>query len=188
MPNWCNNSVVFTHENPAMITRIKRVIDMDDGFFNDFVHMPEELLSTDKGFFGNDDERQKQMEKDNKRNKQKYGYADWYDFANGEWGTKWDVSGQDLQVFDEGETWISINFDTAWCPPIEFYRKMEESHGYQVDAEYSETGCGFVGTYSQGHDQCYSYSCKEDLESIPSDLVEGFCLEDMFDEYEEEQE
>jgi len=188
MPNWCNNSVVFTHENPDMIARIKRVIDMDNGFFNDFVHMPDELMHTDKGFFGNDVEKQEKMEKANKRNLKKYGYKDWYDFANGEWGCKWDVSGQDLQVFDEGENHIGVSFDTAWSPPTDFFRKMEDSHGYQVEAEYCEIGCGFVGTYSDGHEQTYSYSCKEDLKDIPSDLVEGFCLEEIFDEDEEENE
>jgi hypothetical protein len=183
MPNWCNNSVVFNHENPEMIARINRVIDGDTNFFNEFVVMPEELMNTDKGFFS-DDDKQEAMEKANNRNLKKYGYKDWYDFAVGEWGTKWDVAGCDLQVFDSGPNHIGISFDTAWNPPIEFFRKMEDSHGYIVDAEYSETGCCYVGTYSNGHDQTYSYNCKKDLENIPSDLVEGFCLEEMFDEYE----
>lgn len=188
MPNWCNNSVVFTHENPDMIARIKRVIDSDAGFFNEFVSMPDDLMHTDKGFFGGDTKKQEAMEKANKRNLKKYGYKDWYDFANGEWGTKWDVAGCNLQVFDEGPNHIGINFDTAWSPPLDFYRKMEDSHGFDINAEYSETGCGFVGTYSDGCDECYSYSRKEDLENIPSDLVEGHCLADIFDEDEEENE
>jgi len=185
MPNWCENSVSFTHENPEMIQRIKRVIESDDSLFNEFVPMHSDLMNTDKGFFKEDTDKQKAMEKANNRNIKKHGYKDWYDFAINEWGTKWDVAGSDLMEYDSGPNWIAFTFSTAWTPPIEFYRKMEESHGYDVNAEYSEIGCCFVGKYSHGHDECYSYDCRNDLELIPSDLVEGFQLESMFDDEEE---
>ena len=48
-----------------------------------------------------------------------------YNTAVEEWGTKWDISGGDVNVSEDGKSadgW----FETAWSPAIAAYEKLEE--------------------------------------------------------------
>jgi hypothetical protein len=45
----------------------------------------------------------------------KYGHADWYDWANENWGTKWNPGSVTLN--EESDTSIEYAFDTAWSAP-----------------------------------------------------------------------
>jgi len=73
---------------------IKRAYDaLERGeFLQEFIPVPEELKETMAGSYG-DDEKQKALEAQQKRNVEKYGYSNWYDYCVGEWGTKWDCGG-----------------------------------------------------------------------------------------------
>ena len=44
-----------------------------------------------------------------RRYKEEYGYDNWYDWANHNWGTKWGCCDNE---FKDNEYW----FNTAWCP------------------------------------------------------------------------
>ena len=54
--------------------------------------MPEELNIT-SGFLGNGAE-QAELEAKSKANKEKYGYANWYDWCVSNWSTKWNAGGE----------------------------------------------------------------------------------------------
>ena len=41
MPNWCKNTVTFTHKDPAAIQRIADTVNADKPLFQEFVPMPE---------------------------------------------------------------------------------------------------------------------------------------------------
>ena len=46
--------------------------------------------------------------------KKMYGADNWYDWANDNWGTKWDTN--EAYIQDDG--WLlRYDFTTAWCPP-----------------------------------------------------------------------
>jgi hypothetical protein len=71
------------------------------------------------------------------------------------WGTKWDVSWDDITVMCSMDDRISLSFDTAWAPPIAFYDFLM-SKGIKVNAIYLEMGVEYVGSYDLGFDDCYS--------------------------------
>lgn len=57
--------------------------------------------------------------------KSEYGYDNWYDWRNNNWGTKWDIKGEVHvdDLYDEGCTLI---FQTAWSPPEPIVVKLQE--------------------------------------------------------------
>ena len=184
MPNWCQNNVTFKHNNQTQIDKIKQAIENEE-LFNAFVPVPEELKNTISGFLGNDTPDQQALELKQKSNIEKYGYSNWYDFCNAQWGTKWDVN--DIYTVEENPNEITLSFDTAWCPPLEFYRAMENL-GYEIQAYYYEGGCCFAGEYnSEEGTSEYSW---DDLESakqnIPQHIDAEFNIIEYMEELEEE--
>jgi len=73
---------------------------------------------------------------------------EWYGWAIANWGTKWDID--EGHMVEQGEGFVTIAFLSAWSPPIEAYRKMEEQFGFRIVAEYAEPGMCFRGTYKDG--------------------------------------
>ena len=49
MPNWCNNSVVLRHSDPAMVERARKGFN-DGGLFSELIPCPQELSDTVSGF------------------------------------------------------------------------------------------------------------------------------------------
>ena len=88
MPNWCNNSVVLKHNDPAMIERARKAFN-GEGLLQEFIPVPQELRDTVSGSMGED--KREAHEAQQKANVEKYGYANWYDFCVNEWGTKWEI-------------------------------------------------------------------------------------------------
>ena len=67
----------------------------------------------------------------------------WYDWNIENWGTKWDISAE-LQVDNEDE--LCYQFDSAWGPPIAWFRKVAEKYTLlSFFIEYEEIGCDFWG-------------------------------------------
>lgn len=64
------------------------------------------------------------------------------------WGTKWDIQISSNDI--DGDTLTSAE-DTAWSPPVAFYRYMS-NNGFEVEAGYYEPGCGFYGNFMNGCD------------------------------------
>jgi Ferredoxin-like domain in Api92-like protein len=52
------------------------------------------------------------------------GAADWYDWANMNWGTKWNAS--EFKVIREEPGRYECRFETAWRPPEPVYVKLAE--------------------------------------------------------------
>lgn len=176
MPNWCSNHVMFWHEDPAMIKRLYDAAQRDE-LFSEFVPVPTKLKETVADH------------KDNPDNLEEHGYSSWYDFCVNEWGTKWEASNINLDL-DETANAINGFFETAWGPPIAFYRKLNEL-GFQIDAEYYEEGMQFCGTYDNANDdQYFNYDFDNEnwRDGLPEHLAEY--LEDSYEmhlEYLKEQ-
>ena len=112
-----------------------------------------------------------------------------YDWCVDNWGTKWDVSGDNGYTRPNPNT-LKISFDSAWAPPLEAYRAMEEL-GFEVKAMYYEPGMCFCGIYEDGSDDYYEYdemTAGEVADTIPTELDEEFCISDQMAEWEAEQE
>jgi hypothetical protein len=145
MPNWCNNSVVITHDFPEMIARAKTAFEAGR-LLDEFIPVPKALIDTVSGSFS-DDEEQRKLKEQSAANLATYGYANWYDFCVNEWGTKWDI-GNDGECQDV-ENGLQLTFDSAWSPPVEAYKRLEEQ-GFHIEAMYYEPGVAFCGEYTTG--------------------------------------
>jgi hypothetical protein len=112
-----------------------------------------------------------------------------YDWCVSNWGTKWDVGGDNGYIRPNPNT-LKISFESAWAPPTEAYRKMEEL-GFEVKAMYYEPGMAFAGLYEDGFDDYYEYSdmnAAEVSDTLPVELDEEFGISDYMADWEAEQE
>jgi hypothetical protein len=184
MPNWCSNNLTLTHKDPAMITRAKEALNRGE-FLQEFIPCPQELKDTLAGSSG-DPIEEAENKKKTAENLEKHGYANWYDFHVGEWGTKWDIDDQGgCDVTEDGLT-LNTYFDSAWAPPTEAYMKLEDL-GFGVNAMYFEPGIGFAGWYQDGHDDFYevgSMTSDQVAEELPVELDETFAISEGMREWE----
>ena len=186
MPNWCNNTLTLTHEDPAMILRAKEALDRGE-FLSEFIPVPEDLKIV-AGSVGDPDE-QKELERKTAENREKYGYGNWYDFCVGAWGTKWDVGGDGQTDIHPDGKMLHTTFDSAWSPPIGAYERLEEL-GFGVNAMYFEGGMAYAGEYSDGCDNEINLEgmSADDIENDHPELDEAFGISENMREYEAENE
>lgn len=72
----------------------------------------------------------------------KYGYYDWYDWSNANWGTKWNACDC---VINMNEGWVE--FETAWCMPEPIMNKIfEDNPGCVIVFIWSDED--YTGTYT----------------------------------------
>jgi hypothetical protein len=93
----------------------------------------------------------------------------WYTHNINAWGTKWDVTGGD--VVKKSKHSITLVFDTAWSPPLNFYEFLYDNE-WGVEAHYYESGMNFVGRWFNGDDEYYEIPASGDeiVEMIPEDI------------------
>jgi len=184
MPNWCNNTLTLTHEDPAMILRAKEALDRGE-FLNEFIPVPEQLKIV-AGSVG-DPVEQAKLEADTARNREELGYGNWYDFCVGEWGTKWDVGGDGQTDIHPDGKMLHTSFDSAWSPPVNAYDKLVEL-GFGVNAMYYEGGMGYAGAYDEHGDQEINIEglSADEIEQNHPELDEAFAISESIREYEAE--
>lgn len=185
MPNWCNNNLILKHDDPAMIARAHEAIERGE-LLQEFIPVPQELKDTVSGFYG-DPVEQAALEAKQKSNVEKYGYSTWYDFCVGEWGTKWDIGEQGCSdVHPDGKI-LHAHFDSAWSPPVDAYRKLEDL-GFRVEAMFYEGGMAFAGTYEDGN--CDDISLEgmtaDEIERDYPEIDQCFGIAESIREYEAE--
>ena len=190
MPNWCSNVVRLIHEDRTMISRAVKSA-RKDALLHEFVPVPQALTETTEGSYG-DKLEQARLTAQREGNRKTYGYSSWYDFAIGEWGCKWDISNGDnnykIKKVSDGYS-VTLFFDTAWSPPINFYDKLIELE-FNVDAMYYEPGVAFCGRYYDGSDETFELSnlnSENIREQIPEELDNAFGISEQLAEYEAEE-
>ena len=184
MPNWCNNNLTLTHEDPAMILRAKEALDRGE-FLSEFIPVPQDLKDTVAGSMGED--QREAHEAQQKANREKYGYSNWYDFCVAEWGTKWDVGGDGQTDIHPDGKMLHTTFDSAWSPPVNAYVKLEEL-GFGVEAMYYEGGMAYAGAYGNGNDEEINLEgmSADDVENHYPEIDEAFGISESMREYEAE--
>ena len=186
MPNWCNNTLELHHEDPAMIERAKTSF-AEGRLLNEFCPVPESLHIV-AGCVGDPDE-QKKLEEAEKINFAQHGYKNWYDWCVNEWGTKWDVGGDDYnEPQQDSPNKITMSFDSAWAPPTAAMDKFMDL-GFSVRLYYYEPGMAFAGIYSEDGDDYYDIggmTSESVAEELPSELDEMFGISETIAEYEED--
>lgn len=164
MPNWCSNTVLIQGDHDS----IQEVIDAleQDGRkfdFNAIIKMPDALVG------GTAPERDIEKAEENIK---LYGASDWYNWANENWGTKWNVDADrhdvDHTVMLNGLRTVTYTFETAWAPPTPVYEVLAARFpNTNIYACWDEPGVGFSGyvMYRDGkllrrHDEDESFYSK----------------------------
>jgi hypothetical protein len=167
---------------------------------NEFIPVPPELSDGSMSW-----ERILKMKKENRSddyareldkyreelNKKYFGYAGWYEFCNNEWGTKWDVGydsalGEHLTP-DCAREMITVQFDSAWSPPVEAYQKLSDM-GFSIRAYFFEGGMMYCGSWIDGEYRYFDIEeCKSNWvkENIPSDIDDYMGISDCMELDEE---
>jgi hypothetical protein len=197
MPNWCANSlklVATTAESEKKLAEIVQELARaksageSPSLFAMIKPIPEALMIT-SGWLGKDTPEQTALELAQAANLKTYGYADWYSFCTGEWGTKWDAKTADIdEPFEINGNEVTIYFDTAWSPPMGIYSALIDM-GFDVQATYVESGVGFIGYYSNGVDTCHDMEAlrpdvedeDDDYFGILADNIDGYFAKNGFD-------
>jgi len=161
MPNWCANSLKLVATTAMSEKKLSEIVSElaraksvgeSPALFNMIKPIPKDLMIT-SGSLGKDTPEQAALELAQAENLKNHGYKDWYSFCTGEWGTKWDVNTDDDKPFKIDGNQVTINFDTAWSPPMQIYYALEDM-GFKVEATYIEQGMGYIGFYADGIDRC----------------------------------
>lgn len=185
MPNWCNNFVTISHDDSAAIDRVETAY-RNGRLLEEFVPVPAALKEEGAASYGGPDAADYEALRE--QNRQQYGYGDWWTFCVNEWGTKWDVGGE-----EEGEierlspTDVRLRFDSAWAPPLVAFERML-ALGYNIVAHYWEPGMCFAGTWDNGSDDFYEYGdmTADDIEQkFPNELQTAFEIADNIRSWQE---
>ena len=191
MPNWCNNDITLKHKDPAMIDRAQKAL-ADGRLLQEFFPCPQDLIDTVAGFPGED--KRAAHEAQMARNIELYGYKDWYDWNVANWGTKWDVGGDDGLTQRLDPNTLQASFESAWAPPCNAYEKLA-ALGFEIKAYYNEPGMAFCGVWTGNEDDFfddyYEYSGETSetvREVIGAELDDYYSISETMAEYESENE
>ncbi len=188
MPNWCNNTLEISHEDPAMMARVRKAFT-DGRLLDEFIPVPKSLHIV-SGRVGDDtDPKQIELEEQEKANLEAHGYATWYDYCVNEWGTKWDIGGDGMEPHDDGPNRTTLAFDSAWAPPCAAMDKLMDM-GFSVRLYYYEPGMCFAGIYDENGDDYYDLggmTSDRVAEEVPSELDAMFGISETMAEYEAEE-
>ena len=185
MPNYCQNSTTFTHEDTEQVSRLIKAFN-EGRLFGEFIPCPQELHETVE-IGENYHERSEAKEA---ANREKYGFSSWYDWNIAHYGTKWEVSPDFEVALDVANpNTASLYFDSAWSPPIAFYHAMCEM-GWEITAYYFEPGMNFCGMFDNGDDDYIEIEGDSSWveENVPKEINEMFGISDMMADFDEEQE
>jgi hypothetical protein len=170
MPNWCFNQLTLRHLDPAMLEKAGDAL-RSGRLFATF--LPEPDPSTRPVPTGTNEKTRQRL--------QAIAACDW---RLRHWGTKWDCGPDGCFVHESDDGSLTCSFDTAWSPPVPFYRTLVEL-GYEVQACYHEPGMAFCGRFTnEGDDEYHEMPDTPALcvELIPADIRDVFNLpEDYYD-------
>lgn len=145
MPNWCFNKLIVKSngcesEFQKFIAQ-GRTTEIIDGKeenvwrISNYIPAPERLLEENL------------YENEKKELINLYGYDNWYDWSQFNWGTKWECDDQEFgsQVIDNDI--FETSFYSAWTPPIEFLIKTSILYPMlSFNLDFIEPGCNYAGT------------------------------------------
>ena len=175
MPNWCENDLTISGPTEDVERLIAAVRPIDD--FTAVPGRPIETSDEERSAFSLDRIvtmpaalRETVSPRDEPN--------DWYTWALGHWGTKWDVRAR--LVRDEtrdGSRVLLYVFDSAWSPPHAAIAALAARYPTcAFSHEFHEGGNRFAGTYEyadgelqEREDRDYVEPCEDDNEGAVTD-------------------
>ena len=159
MPNWCGNQLILRNSDNSKFEALVNELYKGEDRMELFKHFRPRPLTEEEN---------------------------WYDWNVANWGTKWEANVHYSNVQDDE---ITIDFDTAWGPPIELYEHITKD-GWEIEAAYFEPGCAVLGQFlasgtvvSSNESYEWDYLAEEPFKHIPQELVEWADLEGCLNDY-----
>ena len=76
--------------------------------------------------------------------RKKYGYDNWYDWCNANWGCKWDID--ELEILERNDNILYLSYTTAWIPNFEFIKFLGQIFPYLTfENKYYEPNMSLSG-------------------------------------------
>lgn len=188
MPNWCRNNLTVRGNYKQVSKFVEDVRDDEDGFrLAQLVPCPQELKDTKSGWYS-DEVEQKALEEQQKRNIEKYGYADWYDWEYANWGTKWGdcetdfISGEVIKSKNDQYSNCAFVFDSAWGSPVQLIIRISTLYPeLWFGVTYEETGMMFAGCYVAHNGELLLDECA-DIE-VPDSVTKAMEEDDDYEPF-----
>ena len=151
MPNWCNNKVKVFGDNSEQLAQVAKIFKDEKSVFNNIIQSPDwKRLPNEKGEFPKLE--QHKNPKTGEVMWETYNFPDgknddrWYHWNIQNWGTKWDVTAQQVEIEYEDDEQLEVSFDTAWAPPEPIcYRLREMFKDLHFSWFYDEPGMETAG-------------------------------------------
>ena len=169
MPNWCENVVRVHADTEGELQRfVAYVRDYNEDpkkdypfSFNKILPLPSELqgirsptqICTPDEYHEWIKEHQPTYENGGRpitkvmseRFKKQYGVDNWYDWQTINWGTKWDITDENIFTEIDGTT-AEYRFDTAWGPPEGVYNHLVDAFpDHEINWYYHEPNMEMAG-------------------------------------------
>jgi hypothetical protein len=165
MPNWNSNDITINGPKEKIRALWAAAQAEGSGLLNAMKPMPKELLEGDG----------------------------WYDWAVANWGTKWDVNMEGLQLIEGVDGCSIVGYaDSAWSPPIEAFQAYAAANDdVYMEIKYFEPGIGFVGVWDSEGGDAYWDNVGDLLETTAEedpvlyDLLDHFAVWGWYEEEEE---
>ena len=155
MPNWCDNWVKLSHDDPAMLYRASNAL-LCGRFLKEFLPIPPELHATDSMY----PPSAAQL-----ANKARCGYESWYDWCAVNWGTVKELFSPVIKTSDDGKS-LELRFDSAWSPPRAAFETLEKQYGFRLKAYFIEPCMHICGMRENGVTRDFDISSVESSEQI----------------------
>ena len=132
MPNWCRNRVTVYSDAKEPIEKIQKIFENKKNIFGQIIQEPDwRRLPNEKGEFP---KVKQHFGKDGKLMFETTEFPDgknddrWYHWNITNWGTKWDITADSVDMEHLDSECIEIEFDTAWSPPEGIVEKLREKY------------------------------------------------------------
>ena len=179
MPNWCfQNLTVYGRSKEDVkpfLDAIKNKNNEDDDEYkqyslNQLVPRPKCLENSVSGWFGDGEEAKAHAEQSAK-NLAECGWANWYDWANDNWGTKWGACDVDFcDEFPVHDGYLAnLRFTSAWSPAIPLITKISSQFpNLMFSVSFTEESDAFAGVdvFVNGVSQA-SFEVEPDISNLP---------------------
>ena len=150
MPNWCNNRVTVFSDDTESVKKIKEIFESKDSVFGKIIQEPDwKRLPNEKGEFP---KVKQHLGKDGQVMFETHEFPDgknddrWYHWNIQNWGTKWDITADSVDMEHIDSEILELEFDTAWSPPEEIcFRLREMFEKVNISWFYDEPGMECAG-------------------------------------------
>ena len=150
MPNWCNNRVTVFSDDTESVKKIKEIFESKDSVFGKIIQEPDwKRLPNEKGEFP---KVKQHFGKDGQLMFETHEFPDgknddrWYHWNIQNWGTKWDITADSVEIELEDSEMLEVSFDTAWAPPEPICKRLREMFpDLTFSWFYDEPGMEFAG-------------------------------------------